>query len=1494
MERLTLGNVAEESRVNFNVTSEDIPQSQREREYELQQRAGVSPSANFKGIRAQLAQRQVADELDILYRASESAMLEGAEPANVTEAVQNYALKASVDDEDISLEREAAINSIAEAYNEDEQTAINAANSAFTEDQLDALAKAEIIESWRQKNIEKAENSRDWKRFGKMLSNPLEYKPEAGDLDTLAYAGETAIRTLIPALGANILDSNVFPFGKESAVELSSDTIRNRQKKYIWDYANSHSQQELKQFLDQVDEYMWKKSWAGPATINAFMQEFNTNPNTLNDFFGGFEVATPVIRAVNNSIRAAKAAGKVTQAKTGIITAVKEGDRAAVVEEYVLPNALKPFQGSMTTSYSKKIEAEVADVLADREVMEIINKTRAAGVMDDEELFVNRELFKENFKALYGKELNDLADVNAIDLVQGPSGETLVAVDIGTGMDGSHAMDEAAAYFKAKKLGLPEGSFTVVHTDGEGFFIRYMQPLKDEDFTPIEGAIKDFKAKGFTRMFAGAGVSTSKRFQERVVEAARKEVVLRAKLDEKYGKSLRALNKYEADSLDALFVKGHQANEGKGTWKTPDQLEDMGVSEKVKKAYYDLKHLSDADYIINNDKLVRTLTREGYQLYGDNIIGKRINIDDITEDVYDTMKIKDLDTTKMPFEDFKNLAKDKVIVKGLSISSTKDNFNYVLISPEELKEGPLPRFLLPYQGGGRRAYTFGNMYVQNGRTFYGNKNIYNGPAKTLRAGTNRKALQQYVDEGNRAIRIYRAAKEDGDIATAARRIAQAQFKYFNIETWEDLDNIMKTFIDPSHDLQLLEEGGKYVYNNTLKSIDQAGVSSTDALYELARARDRYFNERGALLDSLNGDHAPIKSVFEIYDKTLAKAAYTNTIGEAEQWMAKEFDRNFRQFIDTRYWDNTGKTSLDTLRDAPLMKIDEAPEGMRDGIRAAMRFRDRYNIFAMAETPADKYIKHVLTWTARGLSNAGEKINIPRDAKVWQKLADTRPDQFMTGIGFHFAMGIYNTAQFMKQSFGVLTKLAIHPVQGSHALLASPFVSMAYAFKDSNKFMKETANVLNRLIGISRKDLDRFFEYCDWYGSFKVQDLRPGMSREHTDMLRRARFITKNSTMFANAGNKIDYFVSDLTSFLSNPKASFAEIAQHSDDLYINMSRFDISKMQASAGVLQQWLTYPARMTEAIFNTRLTKAQRIRLATSQLALWGVGGTLGAEVGLNAYRFFTENTDIPEEVANDISNGLLTNLARAHGYDLQEGLGLLDTIDTYFNIFNADKGLLELNMPGLKTGEQLASIYNAVKEVFAPATDVPSLNTWLVNRASDRSAPASLRNISNAVLGAKTGQMYDSNRQLIRDNVSTQDIVMRLIGFKDINEERVHLNKYVLRDYREEISEAAKSLKPFMDQLVDYRSMGKYEDSAAMTDDYWKVWENYKKAFGEAKSKITYNHLEYQNAVDFDLTQAVEKFYRLPTTTAEVSEKNMQDVTGLRKVIRDYLLMKEGQK
>ncbi len=345
---------------NFNDFINTSPAEQQKREYELQERAGIVPSADFKGTRSKVAQENYEKEMNNLYMASEDSLSAGADAATVANYIQGYINRNAQGDADVSLEVAAADNSVEEAWADNPQTASNAYNSAITEDEAEVLAKAEVLESWARENKDRVENSSWWEKFG---------------------AG--ASRVLMPFFGAQALDQDVFPFGKEVPFEFSSYTTRQRQQKYIDDFAKTHTTAEFKRFLDDVTDYMWNIKGSDPMTIEAFVTDMQGSVNKANDIFGAFEIGTPILRAVNNSIRAAKVSGNTKKAKEAIVNTLKQGtDTQTILEEVVTNSASKPFMNSQLVSYSNKVAEEIADTLADKRAMNIIEKYRAEGVFE--------------------------------------------------------------------------------------------------------------------------------------------------------------------------------------------------------------------------------------------------------------------------------------------------------------------------------------------------------------------------------------------------------------------------------------------------------------------------------------------------------------------------------------------------------------------------------------------------------------------------------------------------------------------------------------------------------------------------------------------------------------------------------------------------------------------------------------------------------------------------------------------------------------------------------------------------------------------------------------------------------------------------------------------------------------------------------------------------------------------------------------------------------
>ena len=65
----------------------DIPQNQKQREYDLQNRAGIPNTNNFEGVRTSLAAKQESEELFDLYAGTEDAIRQGASAVSAAELV---------------------------------------------------------------------------------------------------------------------------------------------------------------------------------------------------------------------------------------------------------------------------------------------------------------------------------------------------------------------------------------------------------------------------------------------------------------------------------------------------------------------------------------------------------------------------------------------------------------------------------------------------------------------------------------------------------------------------------------------------------------------------------------------------------------------------------------------------------------------------------------------------------------------------------------------------------------------------------------------------------------------------------------------------------------------------------------------------------------------------------------------------------------------------------------------------------------------------------------------------------------------------------------------------------------------------------------------------------------------------------------------------------------------------------------------------------------
>lgn len=1471
---------------DLNIEDNSLPIAQQNREYELQQKAGVEPSSDFSGTRYRMAEALHGAEVEDLYNASETALMQGANAESVAGFINNYNTYVNPEDANISLEVAAAENQLNEAYSNNPQTYSNTINSLFEEDDKDSLAKSEMLESFFQRTDDYAETFSTWNKIG-----------------------STGARLLMPIIGTQAQDQDILSEGKEVPLELSALTTTKRQQKIFEDAARNMTPQQFEQFLDQTFENI-KNSGADYATIKDFVVRMREDADNTNDLIGLFEVGTPILKAVNTSIRSAKAVGDTSKAKDLIVSGLKDGNKQVILEDVIGPSATKPFQNSNTISYSTKVAEQVADTLADERANKIIQDFTKAGIMEPEEIEVYKKLTVEDFKKGLTTDVDAPVDIN-IDILQGKSGEYKAMLTLGTGIKGDAAMNEAVAYNYAKRLGIPEGEFDIVKGDGEGWYVRVFKPLADRGMPSVIGTgddVKDWSVafnKKYLKPLEGpinfvvrhfAGVSkVAERAHKQDVEAIRKLTAARVRMREVFANSYESLDKDGKELLNTIYMKGQKANEGKGVWFTTEELEDMGASEAVRKAYSDFKKVSDIDYIANNDTLVRRLNREGYSLLktadGEELIAREANFDNVGK-MFNSMLIKHgedyISTANTTAEDFIKLYKDKgyklyQINKRSNIY--KDlNYNYILAKPSEINVTALPRFITNYLPGGRRRYTYGTLFVKIGRRLYAGGKEMNGYSKVLRAGLDEKELQLYADEVNKAIDIAKKAEEGVGVADLDAMIARENFQYFKVDNWEHLSKLIRSkdnprgLIDTNYRAMVLEDGEQYIYNNGLASVLDDPDNLDDALQDLVDLRADYSRHRNNLLESVNGDKSRILSVGEIYDSTINKAAYSMALGDLHNWYGKEFRKNFLKVIDrSGGYDPARYSDQELVRTAKILSSDEVPEEMRPLVRAATNFQMHYLRIANARTKWDKYTQRFMKRTAQALDCYVPGIE--RGGAVFETVAKSDPSKVMRALGFQSAMGWWNPAQLIKQGLGIMNTVALAPIQGTRAMMMYPFIRMARAFEGNSKMVQRIFEACSRMVGgVSKKDFDGILKYMNQYGSWDSTKMLVGMDSGHQAFLSRNNLLSKtlrSQYFFMNEGTNANYVIADIAAYLSKKDKSFAEIAAYSDDLFVNMTKASESAFQAGQAIpsamLAQWLSYPTRMIEAMFNKRLTKFQRSRLFASQVAMWGVAGTFGDdETALNLY------SDLKDAGVNDywagvITNGLFTQWAAEYGINFAEGLGIKEILENEFPYDFAKSEFRLPNIPAAKAIPQGMAVLKALKELIYPEVGERDVYNYFKMLATTKHMPSGPRNLGKAVVAWHIGKFSNNYKDVIKDDVSKSQVLAQLLGFGPTEMRESSYIYEALNNVEDTVDDLYKDLEPYIDAMLGY------QESLGFTDPHEREQE-----FNRIATEYDIKVREYIAALE-DTYQDSKAASMLASRLAEALEGPKQDTEEKRQKV-----------
>jgi len=1381
-------------KIDFRTDLNLVGDWQRDREMSLQDRAGIDYSTNYEHIRRALAQQESEEGLSDMYAVAENSLKNGANPNTVASAIEGYTPAVSDKDLDVSLEVAAAEQQTIDANNTNPKTAMN--NAVDGIDVSASQAQNEIFTNWRQ-DVKNVANSRPMLRKWR----------DAVETFSLDFSGIGFL-------------SNKYEFGAAfPAVDLSGTytlkSVTDKVRENIQQARNTMTPQEYHDYLYGMLE-QWKRdpliNWGRLDSVLDDIYEGSTYTEDVLTAAGVLDTVVGGARNIYKGYKAAKQVGDINLLRRQAREAMEKGDTETIAKEFISPSAAKPVENTVEISSDDRILDMLGDRVSTLEAEAYVAEKQSTGIFSEEELQNLAKFNKKKIEEKYFKRGNtNCTDVYAKEL---DDGTVEVRGVIGDAEGNALSHDDAVRL--AENMGLKEGEYSVVRKDNEGFFVEVGQKIDnpydkifygntfDYDEWTWKGGVRDW----ITRQFAGV-LKVGKEAHARSLLADRKFNHIMRDMENKFTHSMYAMSKKEYKEFKGIIEKGL---EGDGKWFTKDELiNDLGATDKMVDAYFDYKTVQDIDYIARNAKLRRELVRKGCKNFGDNIIGYEEKIEKAYGSNYiiadaDGQILDNAYISKLNPEEY-------VLVRTAKGRSVQDDLvaSHVLLKRAEANERDLPKFVMNYTPGGRREYANGTIFIKNGRSWFNptTGHTLNGYAKTLTTSMNMKDAKAYADEANEAIKIWNMDVSD---VKKARLVAAKKFKYFKLENYEHLKQLMRTkenptgLIDPRHNVQIIEKGGKYTYDNGLETFENILNDADWDLQDLLDNRAMYNRNRGNWLDALNGDKARIIDPRDIFDKTMQRAAYTLSKGDLENWYAREFEKGFKSVIDN--WEDIKNLSPREMINAARVR-DSMFAGPTDEnkIRAAKRFIIKARVAFNGRTKADHFIDNNLTKLAKAVTG-----DWGREHGVYEGVKSLNPVRWARQLGFWQSMGMFNMSQFWKQGLGAAYVAGAHPLIAPKAMMAYVPIRNALSAieKNDTELLKMFKPKIAKITGLTSAEVDDMLKYMTELGTKESSGLLIGNQARKGARVTHGFFsnLWDKQYMFMQEGNAFNYIVADTTSYIANRGKAWKEIAQHSDDLFLNMTKSNESAFQRGldwpTSFMTQWMAYPTRSFEMMFNSRLGKMQRAGMLFSQFLMWGAGGIMVDEAGQASMYTGLTAKGCPDAVANLFSYGLLGKLGQELGVTINEGAQFLSQIDSIWQIFrHLVDGEFELpKIPLFKAGAEIVSMYNVIADILNPDTEEFDPMYFTYKLATGKYIPSQGKNLAKAAMMLSLGKSFNTKGNITVTDAEPYRAVLQLLGFNPIEESADRFMIQAVQDSHKTVDEFVDELKKTADAWKYY--------------------------------------------------------------------------------------------
>lgn len=717
------------------------------------------------------------------------------------------------------------------------------------------------------------------------------------------------------------------------------------------------------------------------------------------------------------------------------------------------------------------------------------------------------------------------------------------------------------------------------------------------------------------------------------------------------------------------------------------------------------------------------------------------------------------------------------------LGKTKDIGRVNFVVSKTVDSKPLSFVQIPHRPGGHHMTPEGFFVRQaqvytsdSGRkmTYYGDTNIFQAPnekaAKAMSEGMD--AARKLLNDTFNAV----GAKKKGvhqDQVTALEAYVKAnlpispkEFKNMFYGKNATLDpnvpimySVSDVSLDRAKDLKTLFGANEYVRNSDSQYNLYRGMPNMQyALERGDRLREAYLagTKDNPLLGIRPGE---ILDPIAAMDRSMSSMRHGRYLENLRFDTSERFLAEFSDLLDLSnpmYKNDPFQASTS----APFKEARNLTREDQIRLNQAMAFRDRFKQFLGFRTTQEERVAYLIDKTLNGKS--------PDMVDGWRKplyevLSMPNPVDKLKSLAFHYKMGLWNPKHILLQANTMVHTMGIlGPKIGTKASLTAMIQN--FVLHSPDDLTEAGANLISKL-GWSSKD--EFMEAAEALRRSGYEHV--GREVATREQHARARVVTTKAGDLLDDGlwffKKGEQFVR-RTSFngaylewrAANPTAKMTDdvisrILDRADLLNVNMSQASNAAWQTGAmSIPSQFMSYQVRLTEQLWGSRLTAAEKRRLIGTYAAAYGVPvSTALLSFGMLPSQNYIKDVALSNGI--DIEDNMILNT-------MNEGiLGLMaDAVfweDNNFNVKYGPYGSSVLNdlMYGDKTGFELmmgASGSVLGEQIAAVAPVVP----WLwraLNPYADENPPLSYSDFTDVfrpittfsstekwIIGMKTGE------------------------------------------------------------------------------------------------------------------------------------------------------------